>query len=203
MKNLTSRLKYFYLFSACILVFSLASCQNKVSSNYSEQSFSNGGESKEILAAVQGYWSTSLEGNKENLSKFIRKAPDGFWKACPSKDGSESKANEVSSGVVYPRGEGKGISDSEKDDAYWMLEYFFEQIQNAKPELLKANILKSNANEAVVKFDYRKANSKEAGFVSKIFLLYKENSTWKIFMITNSLELSRYNKIFASSDKCT
>lgn len=198
-----------------IINFSLCSCTgnifvNNVSEtspkNYLVNSYSSDTTEVDtrIVETVENFWKASKENDKKNLMNYIQQVPESFWTDCPSVDSSENDIfiEESSIESKFPKGRGIGISSSEKQGAFFLLEYFSEQIQKNKLELIKTRIIKSSANEAVVKIDWRTSKS-GLGWLSQSLLLYKFETGWKIFMITNPIELKKYNENFAENKECS
>lgn len=158
---------------------------------------------KIIMETIESFWRFSTEGDDMELRNYITEAPAEFWKDCTQQVESREIAN---ANVSFPddtdeKFEGIGISVNEKKDSFWILENFAQQIKSAKLKLLKAKIVRSNTDEAIVKIDWNKTGD-EQSWISLNLLLYKYDSKWKIFTIIDSMTLARYNKEFGYKDKC-
>jgi len=217
-KNL--HIKYFCICLICLSLGLFQSCSNNISSNSVSQTIlkpesldntnavENTSRNIEITSAVQNYWKASLEGNQENLSKYTQPAPDDFWHVYPPEDNA-NKSEDFNS--AYNEGNSQmghgGISITERENSFWMVKYLSEQIKKGQAELLKTRIIRSNEKEAIVQYYYRKdsriyrKDNSNDGWISELFLLYKENSDWKIFTITNSLDLAKNNRTFGFEPK--
>ncbi len=211
MSRLKNYPEYIYIFLLCCSIFCFFSCENyNHTGNLKQPEFSKlypsektddkivveteVVQNEDIINFIQNFWKHSLNGEKKKVLDSIREAPEEFWKPCDSIKNRDN-INTPNFNEDFPKGEGIGISLTEKKSGYLQLKYFSQDIQKAKPELLGTKIIRANMKEAVVKFDWRKFESKTSG-ISQLMLLYKDNAKWKIFMITDSLILFNYNKSF-------
>lgn len=159
-----------------------------------------GDESEAIIQTVNNFWKSAQDGNESTIQKYISETPDEFW--TEESEGNTrivpDQNRNAASGELYVAGQGIKGSSSEKETEFALLEYFTKQIHKARPELLKARIIRSNESEAIVKIDYVKPEDKvKGGWLSKDLLLFKSTNGWRIFMLTDPLTLEGYNPNFA------
>jgi hypothetical protein len=209
MKIIRNQMSCFWILSVISIVFVFSSCATTSSMTGVEKVSSQTNENEKIIDTVKNFWKVSSEGDKENLPNYIREVPEEFWKACPSSrnlNGNsaivlESNPNKIESDGNITRVEGSGEIAKDWKWEFTSLKLFSEQIKDKNVELVKARVERATDNEAVVKIDWRKFNSGDAG-ISSYMLLYKDNTGWKIFMATYPDRLEQYNKSFGYNDKC-
>lgn len=201
MKNIRNRFSSFCVLSVCAVLVLSSSCRTAVEERIFDNkptinvSANQTNENEIIVETVKNFWKFSSTGDNENLQNYLREPPEEFWKSdTPANDPDRNKnSDKVEPGETMTQGEGVPI-DHRKWEAV-SLKMFSQQIKDKNVELVNARVITANINEAVVKIDWRKFNSGE-GWVSHYLLLSKDNTGWKVFMITDPLTLEGYNKTF-------
>jgi len=146
---------------------------------------------KEILDAVNGYWQAALSGNDTLVARHILKAPVEFWTA------NQRHKTHQPTGQDVPVGDGD-MSHEESRFAFSSLKAFARQIHDHNVDLVKTALLKANETEAIVKIDYATAKMKAEGtFTAQLVLLSRDDTGWRIFLLTNGREIAEYNPRFA------
>ena len=155
-------------------------------------------ETDEITDAINKFWKFSLEDDQVGLVKYVREVPASFWRInSDAEDGSIIP--DFSPDDRRPSGSGIGTTASDAERTSWLLENFSQQIHRARPELLKVRVIRSNEKEAVVKIDWAPAKDHEGGgWISKYLLLYRGDENWQVFMVTDPLELEKFNNHFGT-----
>lgn len=148
-----------------------------------------------VIKAIKGFWKSAESGNEDELNKYVSESPDGFFiNSVAAVEHPDSAAPVVNQAQA---GQGLGTSVGDRAATLSLLKHFASQIRESKLELLKARVVRSNNDEAVVKIDWVDAINKEkGGSLSQHLLLYRRHDGWKVFMLTDSITLEKSNKEF-------
>lgn len=146
---------------------------------------------KGIVDAVNGYWQAARSGDDTLVAQHISKAPVEFWTA------NQPHRPHPPTGQDVPVGDGD-MSYEESRFAFSSLKAFARQIHDHNVDLVKTALLKANETEAIVKIDYATAKMKaEGAFMAQLVLLSRNDTGWRIFMLTNGRKIAEYNPRFA------
>jgi len=163
------------------------------------------GQEDEILNAVKLFWKAASSGDGDLLTQRIQRVPADFWAAngrsqvVPDEQTKERRTMSNSMGDPVATAD---FSYERSRSELSSLKLFAKRIHESNAELLRAALIKSNDTEAIVKIDYSTAKIKaEGGWLAQDLLLSRDTEGWKAIMVTNMVELEKYNARFAEPDR--
>jgi hypothetical protein len=187
-----SKMKRIALFlSLCLVVFICVWGIKSVSSYESKNNSLTINLQNSPADTIKTFWDASLESNQDEIKELTIGQPQSFSDKKPRcKSAQNTSENFTKSNP--DKNKSYAVSKSNKPDEF--ISYFSSKIKSESLEFIKAEEFLSYEKETIYRVKF-KVNKAEASY---FFLLYEENTVWKIFMITDGYAI--YNPNYAKED---
>jgi hypothetical protein len=163
--------------------------------------FTSTNDSKEIVTAVEGFWSAALAGDENKINEYVTITPNSFLKTCEDEEQVKVKfKSESGSGSSILVGYGMGLSSNFIEQNQDTLLWLTEKIKKEQYKLFRVIEDKREGPEAMVSVTY---GTDKTSAKATTLLLYKEDGKWRIFTNTSKWELASYNNYYAEKSKCS